>query len=313
MQKNLHQHADDQHFDERFLASGPMPGLGQQQVSSNPLARYFRVPGVHVKLPTKGAFMPPGSIEFTMSGEVPVYPMRGADEILLKSPDALMNGYAIEKLLESCVPAIRTPRLISSPDLDVLLMAIRAATYGEMIELSPTCPSCQTVNEVAHSLSAILSTMVAIDAENAVRLSDEVVAYIRPHNLEDATRLGLASFEEARKVQVYDEPDADQVARARQIGQSMGRLAELTNDTSASCIVKVIVPGGEVRDRGSIREFISNIPKPWTDAISKALEEINRKGIDKHFPVKCHRCSHEWQSEVEFNPSTFFEPGSLAS
>ena len=81
------------------------------------LKKYYRMPGVHIRLPTNGAFMPPGSVEFTMSGDIPVYPMRGADELLLKSPDALMSGYAIEELLKSCVPAIQFPRLVSSPDL----------------------------------------------------------------------------------------------------------------------------------------------------------------------------------------------------
>ena len=38
----------------------------------NPLAKYFRTPGVHVPLPTNGAFMPPGGIEFDMKGTVPV-------------------------------------------------------------------------------------------------------------------------------------------------------------------------------------------------------------------------------------------------
>ena len=120
--------SDDQHFDGGLH-------VVKDHAGANPLTKYFRIPGVHIKLPTHGAFMPTGSVAFTMNDEVPVYPMRGMDELLLKSPDALMNGYAIEKLIESCVPAIKFPRLISSPDLDVILMAIRAATYGETITL----------------------------------------------------------------------------------------------------------------------------------------------------------------------------------
>jgi hypothetical protein len=296
---------DDQHFE-------PLRPSVPQYVGLNPLGKYFRIPGVHVKLPTHGAFMPPGSIEFTMNDEVPVYPMRTADEMLLKSPDALMNGYAIEKLLESCVPAIKNPRLISSPDLDVLLMAIRAATLGEIITMTPVCPECGVQNETHQHLGRLMTTITDVDPVNMVRLSDEVVVYVRPHNLENATKLGIASFEEARKVQAFDE-DTTQTERAAQIGRSMARLAALSSDTTADCIIKVVVPEGEVVDKSSIREFIANISKTWSEKITEMLESINQKGIEKGFEVTCSGCQHKWKAMIEFNPSTFFDNGSSVS
>ena len=75
----------------------PPDEFDERQVFDDPLAKYYRMPGVHVRLPSNGAFMPPGSVQFTVTGEVPIYPMRAADELLLKSPDALMSGYAIEE------------------------------------------------------------------------------------------------------------------------------------------------------------------------------------------------------------------------
>lgn len=291
---------DDQHFDAASAAV-------------NPLAKYFRVPGVHVKLPTRGAFLPPGSVTLTMNGEVPVYPMRSADELLLKSPDALMNGFAIEKLLESCVPAITTPRLISSPDLDVILMAIRAATLGEIITMTPTCPQCGEENETRRNLTELMASLTEVDPVNAIRLSDEVVVFVRPHNLENATRLGIAAFEEGRKVQALDVNEATQIERAAQIGRSMARLAALNNDTIADCIIKIVVPEGDVADPASIREFIGNISKTWSEKISAMLESINGKGINKHFDVTCAGCGHTWQADIEFNPSTFFDNDSSVS
>jgi hypothetical protein len=291
---------DDQHFDEH-------------EPSINPLAKYYRVPGVHVKLPTDGAFMPAGSIEFTMNREVPVYPMRGADEMLLKSPDALMNGFAIESLLRSCVPAIKAPRLISSPDLDVLLMAIKAATNGEMVTLSPKCPKCGVENEVHRNLGALMATMQTVDAENTVRLSDEVVVYLRPHNLQNATTLGIASFEETRKIQALEAAEADQEKRSQQMSSSIARLSILNNEVMADCILRVVVPEAAVSDPVAIREFMANISKPWSDKISGALEAINNKGIDRHFDITCAACGHEFKTEIEFNPTTFFDPDSSVS
>lgn len=276
--------------------------------TSNPLATYFRSPGVHVKLPTNGAFLPVGSVDFTMKGEVPVYPMRGADELLLKSPDALMNGYAIEKLLESCVPAIKHPRMISSPDLDVLLMAIRAATYGEVIELSPVCPSCEAVNEVRRNLSYLMSTMTFIEPENPVRLTDEVIVYLQPYTMQNASTLGMATFEETRLVQAMEA--ATSAERSDQLNRSMLRLANMTTSIMADSIIKVVIPNEEVVDRDMILQFIQNVGKEWTDRIQSKLDEINKKGIQKEFPITCAACGHEWNSQIEFDPTTFFASGS---
>ena len=283
-------------------------GLDPSPAIANPLAKYFRVPGVHVHLPTNGAFMPPGSIEFTMNGDLPVYPMRAADELLLKSPDALMSGYALEKLIESCVPSIKAPRFVSSPDLDVIMLAIRAATYGDVIETSSACPSCGTENHVRTGLPSIIGNMTSVEPENPVRLSDEVVAYLRPYNLTNATQIGITSFEEMRKVQAVETADPD--TRRNQINESMEHISHLTIRMMADCILKIVIPEGVVSDTRMIREFIDNISKEWTDRLQVKLEEINGRGIRKTFDVHCEKCRHEWESQIEFDPATFFAAAS---
>lgn len=278
------------------------------ELHDDPLARYYRMPGLHVRLPSNGAFMPPGSVEFTMNHDVPVYPMRAADELLLKSPDALMSGFAIEELLKSCVPGVRMPRLLSSPDLDVLLLAIRAATYGTTMTVVPVCPKCEAENEVNINLATIMATASSIDPENPVRLSDDVVVYLRPYTMDSATRISIASFEETRKVQAVE--DAEDAERSAQLNQSMHRIVNLSMDVLASSILRVSVREGEVGDPMSIRRFIDNVSKAWIDKLQAKMDEIAGKGIDKHYSVTCAKCSHEWKPEVEFNPATFFASAS---
>jgi len=282
--------------------------------NANPLAKYFRLPGLHVKLPTRGAFMPPGTITLTANGDIPIFPMAAKDELLLKSPDALMSGYALEKLIESCAPSIRTPRLVSTQDLDVLLLAIRAATYGENMSLDAICPKCSRTNEIICNLPALLATMQFVDTDNMVRLSHDVVAYIRPYNLHNASMLALASYEETRKIQALEqqEPKATLMEKNKVITQSMERINKLNLDMLADCILQIVVPGSNVSDKKAISEFVGNVPKPWIETIDKGLREINKKGIDKTLHVTCDDkdCNHSWQTEVEFNPSNFFDAAS---
>jgi hypothetical protein len=279
-----------------------------QAFSSNPLSKYFRVPGLTIVLPSDGAYLPQGAIELTLTGEVPVLPMRAADELLLKSPDALMSGYAIEKLLESCVPAIRTPRLIAMPDLDVLLLAIRAATYGPKMEVQTRCPSCGEDNVFEADLPSMLSTMTKLPHACPVRLSKDVIAHLRPYNIENGTRVALAAFNESRKLQFADDKSDD--VKNKMINESYKAITDLNVEMIADCVIHVAVPEGQVTDKASIREFLAEIPRPWSKKIEKALKELNEKGIDKSLHVSCEKCKHEWKTELEFDPASFFAQGS---
>jgi hypothetical protein len=72
----------------------------------NPLSKYFRRPEIYYKLPSNGRYWPENSIELPVNGEIPVFPMTNADEITLKTPDALMNGAGIVSVIQSCCPNI---------------------------------------------------------------------------------------------------------------------------------------------------------------------------------------------------------------
>lgn len=288
---------DDFNEQEFFKPAAPAASSG------NPLAQYFRMPGLHVTLPSRGAFLPEQYYDETLAGDVPVYPMRAADELLLKSPDALMSGYALEKLVESCVPSIRAPRLISTPDLDVILLAIRAATYGEMMEIEVHCPKCGNDNAFDCNLPAIMETMTFLDPVNEVRLSKDILVNLRPYSMGSATRAALSGFNEARRIQNIEE-DTDE--RRLAINESYERMNKINLDGIIDSIVNVVAPTGTVTDRGQIAEFINNTSQPWVKKIENKLIEMNGRGIDKTVDATCSKCSHEWKAEIEFDPSNFF-------
>ena len=99
------------------------------QGTPNPLQKYFRTPAIYVKLPSGGRGYPAGTIDMPENGELPVYPMTAMDEVLARTPDALYNGSATVDVFKSCVPNIKEPWNILQSDVDLLLLAIRIASY----------------------------------------------------------------------------------------------------------------------------------------------------------------------------------------
>ncbi len=127
-------------------------------MSNNPLKQYFRRPAIYLTLPSKGKDYPPGVIDFPENGELPIYPMTAIDEITTKTPDALFNGNAVAELIKSCVPNIKDPWQVSSTDLDAILLAIKAASGSDSLEIDSTCPGCKEQSTYKINLVAVLST-----------------------------------------------------------------------------------------------------------------------------------------------------------
>jgi hypothetical protein len=104
-------------------------------MSINPLTQYFRQPAIYVKLPSNGEHYTPGALTMPANRELPVYPMTAIDEITYRTPDALFNGNAVTNVIKSCIPNIVDPWAIPAMDVDTILVAIRIASYGHIMEV----------------------------------------------------------------------------------------------------------------------------------------------------------------------------------
>jgi glutaredoxin len=276
------------------------------QMQPNPLSKYFRAPGIAVRLPSGGNFQPVGNVTFTPGGDVSVLPMRGADEMLMKSPDALMNGHAIEQTIKSCVPSILNPQLLPTPDVDAILLAIRAATYGDQMDIECQCPHCKADNAFAFSISAVLDSASELDPEYPVRLNDDVLVYVRPFNLKASTKISMVAFHEARKMQLLDNGDVSEEDKQKALRVSFDNINIMNTDALASSVAAVVVPEGAFEDPQMIREFIDNISTDWLNKIENQLKKINESGVEKTQKVICVKCEKEFDTSVEFDPSNFF-------
>jgi len=135
------------------MAENTIPGgaIPIQPQGQNPLAKHFRQPKIYLRLPSQGRFWPEGSIDMPENGELPVYSMTAKDELVLKTPDALINGQSTVNLIQSCVPNIKDGFAIPSLDLDALLVAIRIASYGEQLTITATIPNTDIENIINSS------------------------------------------------------------------------------------------------------------------------------------------------------------------
>ena len=303
--QNMEEMLDEQN---RMMAMATSSGLNkprQAPTNTNPLMPWFREPGVHLLLPTKGIFYNSDIVTLTMSNELEIYPMGAYDEMILKSADGLMNGDSIEKVILSCAPGVHRPRDLMVPDVDAIMLAIRYVTYGDDLEFETDCPKCKAENTYSASVQILLDTMVYIDNNFVVDFSDEVKIYIRPYDYASHIKTNLVTFDQQRTIRSLPDDISDE-DRKKILEDSFKKIADLNFDLLASSIVKISIPGSEVTDTNHIREFLMKIPVKKTNIIQAAITEVNKIGIDREVDAICKECGHEWKTKVVYDPSHFF-------
>lgn len=275
---------------------------------SDILSKYYRAPGIHVTLPSGGHFCSADTLHTAANGELAVLPMTAADEVLTKNPDGLLNGHSIEQIIRSCVPGVRNPRAMATQDIDFLLLAIKKATYGDTMELTAECPKCKSVNGFKASINERMSMVVPMEPEYMVRVNAEVVLYLRPYDYGATTKLNLAAFEETKLFQALLNTEISDEDRSRAFSASFEKIARLNLELLARCVMRVVVPDGEVDDPQSIQAFIRNSDRTVVEAIQTKLAEITKTGLIKRVDLECSNpeCGHEWHTDLTFDPAHFF-------
>lgn len=272
--------------------------------NNNPLKQYFRRPAVYIKLPSGGKGYPPGAINMTPTGEFPVYPMTAIDEITSKTPDALFNGTAVCELIKSCVPDIKDPWVVSSNDLDTILIAIRAASSGNNLELNSICPKCENETKYGIDLVAVLTSISTGDYDKTLKVGDLEVKF-RPLTYKEMNQASMGQFEIQKLFAQIDTAPDDKTKN--EISQTaLKAVTELTMDILAKTIEFVQTPSSRVEEKEYILDFLKNCDKNTYVAIRDYNTDLKTSTELKPLDVKCPNCSNEYKQPFTLNPTDFF-------
>ena len=279
--------------------------MNQNQPKKNPLLNFYRQPKIYVRLPSKGKFYEPGSLDLSENGEYPVYAMTAKDELLFKTPDALLNGTSTVELIKSCIPAILNPWVMPNIDLDFALIAIRIATYGDKMDVGTNCPHCDAENSYDMDLTAWLEIFNNF-IYNTNIVVDPLTVHVRPYTYKEVTKTALKSMEQQRIFQVINDDTLSDETKLEKFGASFLKLTELTVDVIADCITAIDTPDGSVSDKAMIKEFIANCSKDIFQKIQDHVVQMKELIEFKAQNVTCGECSKPFSLPVTMDQSNFF-------
>lgn len=270
----------------------------------NPLSGHFRSPKLYVKIPSGGKFYTSDILDYPESGELPIFPMTAKDELIMKNPDALLNGEAINQLISSCVPNVKKVTQLISNDVDVLLVAIQGATHGDDIEVSTPCPTCEKPISGIASVEGAIETMAILDEIYTVKFEDLEIE-IKPFKYENTITAGIASFQSTRSLQALADI-SDDMDKLKVFNENFMRMADMNYTLIVDAVHSIKIEDTIVTDRNHIREFLDNCEASIGNAIEQQVTEINKIGINKSMQFECEECNEKFEAPISFDPVNFF-------
>ena len=282
-----------------------------QPVQSNPLQKYFRQPKIYISLPSEGNFYPPGSLIKSETNEYPVFAMTARDEMLMKTPDALLNGESTVSVIESCIPAIKNAWMIPVIDIDVLLIAIRIATYGDKMDIDIKVPNTGKEKSFGINLQTYIDQFSTQQYDSIINYNNMTV-HLRPLTYREFTHISLKTFEEQRVFRVLNDETMSEEKKLSSFNNSFKKLTDLTIETLEKSIARIDVEENSVSDPQHLKEFIHNADRSLFEQILNHVEENKNKFSVQPITIKSEPeeieegAPEEYEVPITFDQSSFF-------
>jgi len=284
----------------------------QQAHAPNPLAGLMRQPKIYIRLPSNGQYWEPGSIELSETGEYPVYSMTASDELMLKVPDALMNGQAVVDVIQHCMPNIKNAWKCPNIDMDIILIAIRIATYGELMTLPIRLKDFEQEYQV--DLRSVIDNLQnQISWNPIVPINESLTIYVKPASYKLMTESALQAFETQKIMQLVNDDSIPEEAKLTAFKESFAKLNDLTVGIINQSVYKVESAQGSTSNREHLQEFMANIDKSVFEKVKEHIETLRVNNEIKPMKVAVTEEMREvgftedfLEIPLQFDPSTFF-------
>lgn len=277
----------------------------------NPLSRHFRQPTAYIKLTSNGQYWKEHSVEIPVTGELPVFPMTAKDEIILRTPDALMNGASVVQVIESCIPNIKNAWDMPSVDVDSTLIAIRIASYGQHMSVSAKCPHCGEEHDYDVDLHQVLNRIRMPNYNSAIKTDDGLTIKLKPLTYLQVTKAGTTSFEEEKIIQSLNDENMPEEKKKEVFSNHMKKMFEVNFENLTNCTYSITTADGiEVTDPNFIKEFYQNAKSAISRKVETKVKEFSEEVSIKAEDTLCTSCNQQFKLNIEFDYSRFFAKGS---
>ncbi len=276
---------------------------------NNPLQEYFRNKEIFVKLPTRGNWMK-DKPNLSAEHEIGVRPMTIADEMKLNIPDTLYNGEAMFDMIKSIAPDIPEPKQLALPDIDVILLASRAATYDKKMNVESRCPHCESISEYEIDLPTVLNQINDNHNSIMIELQGGLTVCCKPNTLYAVSHLNTQKLKSSAILASISQDETKATEELKTVFKdNVEQIAAYRLASVQDGIDYIQTPEGEkVTDTQHILDWLGSVDLQTVNKIETEQQKLNGNGMPNEFDFTCSNseCGKQFKGSVSYNPTFFF-------
>jgi hypothetical protein len=273
----------------------------------NPLQKYYRQPAIYITLPSGGKYYDANTYQPTATGEIPVLPMTAKDELAFKTPDAMISGQATVDVIKSCVPNILDPWQLVNYDIDIVLLAMRIASYGETMDITAVVPVINESVTQSVNLPALLETVRGIKIVEEATTKQGFRLLFKPLTYKEITSNQITAFEQQKMFATVNASQLSDEEKNKRFAESFKKLTDINFSILLDSIQQITSPDGNVvTDKQQISDFLANCNASTVIEIQDELAKVRAQANFKPLKFKSTEDQIKKGAPVSFEvPITF--------
>lgn len=278
------------------------------ETQESPLKKYRRQPKIYIELPSKGKFSPPNTLANDTWTDLAVFSMTASDEIGFKTPDALINGESTASSIKSCIPSVLNPWAVPTIDIDVILIAMRIASYGPGMNVLSKCPFCKTENAYNVELQPYLDHYNRLTYDNSFAM-DGFKFFVRPLSYKEWTDFQKRTVAIQRAMTLNAPKIADEDEKNKFIDKCIVQIQDTTAEMILTAVDAIEVDGILEKNKKEIIDFLTQNDLVYFKAIKDHLEKVGETWQLPPRNVVCENCEKEHKIRLSLDQADFFATG----
>ncbi len=235
-----------------------------------------------------------------------VYPMTALDEITLRTPDALLNGLATRQVISNCLPDFEDKYELYACDIQHILISIRIATSGNIIEFEFKCPECASIDSYEINIQKNLPLLSAKKWFTHLEMPDFVLTFY-PHSYRIQNDFALLKFKIDRQLfQLSKLPNPEEYTGIAI--QLVETKTKLTLKYYSDAIQSITMKQNDIKvmNRTHINEWFQQADTSQQNQIIAFIDEAIKETYLPNFNLTCDSCKKNIEIPMDMDFSKQF-------
>jgi len=228
-----------------------------------------------------------------------------ADEFSLHIPDALLNGTATVKLIESCCPSINNAWDTPICDVSAILIGIQLASHLGKSDLNVICPKCKEELTYSLNLTSTLSSFNADIWSEEIEV-DGLFFSFKPPSYKTFNEYNINNFKYQKTVFHIKQLNAALITE-NILDLLTSSTIELQQQILEASISSITSPGKfRVENLSFISDYLRDaeheVMSKLAEHLTRCIASINPPNLD----IQCSGCNFQMKAPLNLDPSVSF-------